>query len=157
MTSHFYFPANVNLFSRDPETNKLIPDVGYEGWWEDLIEDINSAVDEYTEDMSDFINEESFEQKVSSIRYSIILAGEDGCDFYGKVTFEHHTPLTAEEILDVKEWISGQNSDGVGEGLEIQEYETNGYVFKVELWDSRNPHLYKVYTEKEWGAMMNDL
>lgn len=157
MITNFYFPANVQIFDHDQLTNKLTPTIGWEGWWEDLLPDINDAIDHYCEDMSDYIDDESFEEKVESIFYSMVLAGEDNDIFYGKVTIEHSSPFTASEISDIKEWIEGQNSDGTGEGLACQQYMSHEVTFMIEFWSSINKHLYKIYSEDEWKEMLIDV
>ena len=42
-------------------------------------------------------------------------------ELYGCITVQTAGPLTEEEEQDLKEWISGQNSDGLGEGFEQRE------------------------------------
>lgn len=42
-------------------------------------------------------------------------------EFYGCITVQTAGPLTEDEEQDLKEWISGQNSDGLGEGFEQRE------------------------------------
>ena len=55
-----------------------------------------------------------------------------------KVTVQTAGPLTEEEEQDLKEWISGQNSDGIGEGFEQREiYFEGGHrgaFMYVSLW-----------------------
>ena len=42
-------------------------------------------------------------------------------ELYGCITVQTAGPLTEDEEQDLKEWISGQNSDGLGEGFEQRE------------------------------------
>ena len=42
-------------------------------------------------------------------------------ELYGCITVQTAGPLTKDEEQDLKEWISGQNSDGLGEGFEQRE------------------------------------
>lgn len=59
-------------------------------------------------------------------------------ELYGCITVQTSGPLTEEEEQDLKEWISGQNSDGLGEGFEQREiYFEGGHrgaFMYVSLW-----------------------
>lgn len=61
-------------------------------------------------------------------------------ELYGCITVQTAGPLTEDEEQDLKEWISGQNSDGLGEGFEQQEIYFDGTRYGgfmyVSLWNS---------------------
>ena len=89
-------------------------------------------------------------------------------ELYGCITVQTAGPLTEEEEQDLKEWISGQNSDGLGEGFEQREvarykeeneewveddededggyYETNDVDYYVygQFWWRDAKHPYKI-------------
>ena len=48
-------------------------------------------------------------------------------------------------ILIFKEWIVGQNADGLGEGFEQQDIETDEGILNVHFWDSADDY----YVESE--------
>ena len=68
---------------------------------------------------------------------------------YGKVDVFLTEELTAEETEAVKDWISGQNSDGLGEGFEQQEIRVAGLTFSVSFWNPSDD--YCIYDEAEFG------
>ena len=69
-------------------------------------------------------------------------------ELYGMVTVELTEPVSEEGIKALKDWISGQNSDGLGEGFEQQDIQTgNGYL-NVSLWQWDKG--YYVDTEEEF-------
>ena len=55
--------------------------------------------------------------------------------------------MTAEETHALKDWISGQNSDGLGEGYEQHEIRTGDGEFSVSFWNSGGD--YFVYNSDE--------
>ena len=55
---------------------------------------------------------------------------------YGRVEVTSTVPLTLEENAAMKEWISGQNSDGLGEGFEQRPIETCDGDIYVHFWNS---------------------
>ena len=61
-------------------------------------------------------------------------------ELYGCITVQTAGPLTEDEEQDLKEWISVQNSDGLGEGFEQQEIYFDGTRYGgfmyVSLWNS---------------------
>ena len=63
-----------------------------------------------------------------------------GNELYGCITVETAGELTAEQEADLKQWIEGQNADGIGEGFEQQEIEidsewSGGRIY-VSFWNS---------------------
>lgn len=71
---------------------------------------------------------------------------------YGVTTVELTDAIDEKGISDLKEWISGQNSDGLGEGFEQQDYEVDEGRLSVSLWDF---HDYFIYTEEEFQQNLN--
>lgn len=158
MITNFYFPVEVEIFTSDPITNKLIPTVGWEGWQESLLEDIRSAVNHWCDDMAYYIDDEPFEDKVESIFYDIVLIDKGKNLFYGNVIIQHRSEFNSIEIAAIKEWIEGQNSDGCGEGLACQRYMSHDLTFMINFWNCHNfpSSSCKIYTENEWRDILQD-
>lgn len=66
---------------------------------------------------------------------------------YGYVDVVLNAPLNDSEVDELKDWISGQNSDGLGEGFEQRRIETDDGGLFVSFWDSEKD--YFIYTQEE--------
>ncbi len=79
-----------------------------------------------------------------------------GC-LYGQITCELTDTLDASEEQALKDWICGQNSDGLGEGFEQQEIEYSGSyrngMMYVSLWHSGDD--YFIDNEDEFESRLN--
>lgn len=64
-------------------------------------------------------------------------------ELYGKVDVRLTEPMTEEEEKELREWIHGQNSDGLGEGYEQQEIPTDRGNLYVSFWDSGTGYFIK--------------
>ena len=71
---------------------------------------------------------------------------------YGITTAELSGEIDEKGIADLKDWISGQNSDGLGEGFEQQDFNVDEGRLSVSLWDFNE---YFIYTEKEFRQHFN--
>ncbi len=69
---------------------------------------------------------------------------------YGCVEVTSTAPLTAQEDAAMKEWISGQNSDGLGEGFEQRPIETDYGDIYAHFWNGGDD--YFVATEDALDA-----
>lgn len=72
---------------------------------------------------------------------------------YGKVDARLTEPFTNEEKEAFRDWIRGQNSDGLGEGFEQREIRTEEGDLYVSFWHSGND--YFVYDQNEMSAYLN--
>jgi len=94
------------------------------------------------------------DQKVNDSVRSKLLTCEWGVEeiggkLYGRVTVTATEAFTAEERAAMREWISGQNSDGLGEGFEQRPIETvDGAVF-VHFWNSGDDYFIATDDEVE--------
>jgi len=101
---------------------------------EPLIEDFNNTkLEQYLDD--------KLSQKVISIRAEDKISPKETFLIKVKVKGEP----SKDDIYNIKNYISGQCSDGWGEGFEQQD--TNGY--SVSTWDMNGPHIEFIKTEKE--------
>lgn len=57
-------------------------------------------------------------------------------ELYGKVDIRLTEPMTEEEENELRDWISGQNSDGLGEGFEQRKISTDRGDLYLSFWDS---------------------
>ena len=146
MIKKFYFPLTVGVRTR-----------GDYDWGDDYIEYdgtfayehkdvIENALD--YEDMSEYMwDDDGPKEKIESMYWG--FEGYTGC-LYGRVDVELKAPLTDEEVEQIKDYIYGQNSDGLGEGFEQQEIRI-GYdeEIYVHFWESGDR--YWIYDEDEFN------
>ena len=66
-----------------------------------------------------------------------------GDELYGKVDVRLTEPMTEEEEKELRDWIRGQNSDGLGEGFEQREIPTDRGDLSVSFWDSGEGYFIK--------------
>lgn len=142
MKERFYFPLTVNYCERGE----------YEGHEKDSIFanlyefEIQKAFEEYAGngEMSEYIHSKSLKSKINSMKWGFITINNK---LYGIVDVEFLSVLTEKELEELKDFICGQNSDGLGEGFEQQEINiSEGYIY-VSFWRWDN---YWIYTEEEF-------
>ena len=95
--------------------------------------------------MADYYNDNSvIKEKLVSMDWGICEINDIP---YGYVDVVLNAPLNDSEVDELKDWISGQNSDGLGEGFEQREIETDDGSLYVSFWDSGKD--YFIYTQEE--------
>lgn len=145
-TESFYFPLKGMLDEDEYEDYYEIDNMflmEYKG-------DIREAVEREQSigDMAQYFNRsESVNEKLASAVWSV---DEVGGKLYGRVNVRLKEPLTEGETEILKEWISGQNSDGLGEGVEQRAIETEEGDLYVSFWNSGDG--YFVYSQDEMDA-----
>lgn len=151
MIKKFYFPLTVSVYSRDED--------GY--WDNDAVEcdgryaDIHRGViekefDGYNDDDMIEYFYEGYSRTAKDKLQSMIWGFEsvNSC-LYGKVTVTLSEKLTDEETEAIKNYICGQNSDGLGEGFEQQPIRINDEEVYVGFWHSG--YDYWIYDEEEFN------
>ena len=149
ITGRFFFPLKITL---NPYNE--YGDVDWDAA-EDLdgrfcdgyADEINDRFDRYTErdecDMIEYFDEsDTAREKIRSAKWG--FESIDGV-LYGTVTVKLKEQLTEDEEDTFKEWIVGQNADGLGEGFEQQDIETDEGILNVHFWDSTDDY----YVESE--------
>lgn len=108
---------------------------------------INEAIEEYI--ASDDYNmayfyDEAGKEKLLSADWGLAYIGDT---LYGKVDIRLTEAMTDKEKAKLKDWISGQNSDGAGEGFEQQDIEIDDGALNVSFW--HNGDDYFIYDQEE--------
>ena len=109
-----------------------------ESYLADSVNEINDALEEYTandeNDMAAYYNEDDgVKEKLTSAVWSVELHGGR---LFGRIDCSLKESLTAEETEHLREWITGQCSDGFGEGFEQQPIDTEDGKLYVSFWHS---------------------
>lgn len=121
-----------------------------ESYLADSEDEINDALKEYTandeNDMAAYYNEnDGVKEKLTSAVWSVELHGGR---LFGRIDCSLKEALTAEETENLREWITGQCSDGLGEGFEQQPIDTEDGKLYVSFWHSGEDHA--MMTEDEF-------
>lgn len=116
----------------------------------DSEDEINDALKEYTandeNDMAAYYNEDDgIKEKLTSAVWSVELHGDR---LFGRIDCGLKEALTAEETEALRDWLTGQCSDGLGEGFEQQPIDTMDGELFVSFWNSGDD--YAMMTESEF-------
>ena len=143
VTTKYYCPLTVQVHGRDSygdiDEDGYEEDAAFAARHEDLI---RQKLLEYN--ASDEVNMAEYFHGNHGVSEKLRSADWDferrNGELYGCITVQTAGPLTEDEEQDLKEWISGQNSDGLGEGFEQQEIYFDGTRYGgfmyVSLWNS---------------------
>ncbi len=147
-TESFYFPLKGMLDEDEYEDYYEIDNMFLQEYKHDIREAVER--EQSIGDMAQYFNRsESVNEKLASAVWSV---DEVGGNLYGRVNVRLKEPLTEGETEILKEWISGQNSDGLGEGFEQRAIETEEGDLYVSFWNSGDG--YFVYSQDEMDAYL---
>lgn len=159
MVKSFYFPLAV--YNRD--SCYYYEDDDGEGEYAELDERlallyrpcIEQDFREYQggDDMTQYFTEYDNETACKKIKHIEWGFEEANNRLYGKVDVALTEELTAEETESLKQWIAGQNSDGLGEGFEQHTIHTRDHmmhdrIISVSFWHHGDN--YHIYDEAEF-------
>ena len=116
----------------------------------DSADEIADALMKYTandeNDMATYYNkDEGVSEKLTSAVWSVELYGSR---LFGRIDCGLKEALTAEETEALRDWLTGQCSDGLGEGFEQQPIDTMDGELFVSFWNSGDD--YAMMTESEF-------
>ena len=116
----------------------------------DSADEITDALNRYTandeNDMATYYNkDDGVSEKLTSAVWSVELHGDK---LFGRIDCSLKEALTAEETEALRDWLTGQCSDGLGEGFEQQPIDTMDGELFVSFWNSGDD--YAMMTEDEF-------
>lgn len=120
----------------------------------DSADEIADALNRYTandeNDMAAYYNEDDgVSEKLTSAVWSVELHGDR---LFGRIDCSLKEALTAEETKALRDWLTGQCSDGLGEGFEQQPIDTMDGELFVSFWNSGDD--YAMMTESEFAEYL---
>lgn len=145
----FYFPLTCSTEDDDGELHEddTVDLSSYLDEIQDALE-MNQARDVDTMAMFFWTPDREINDSIrSKILTCVWNAAEIGGTPYGQVTVTATEPFTEKEVAAMKEWICGQNSDGLGEGFEDHPIETEYGDIYVHFWHSGDD--YYIITDNE--------
>ena len=139
---NFYFPLLIDYDGEFEATH----------YQEEILKEFDKFYGD--EDMTEhFYHNRELKEKIHGIFWNIVVIKEE---LVGKVVvlIDNNQNLSKDEIEEIKDFIEGQNSDGLGESFEQREIRTHdGELIYVSFWDTDNYWAngdYKIYTEEEF-------
>lgn len=116
----------------------------------DSTDEISDALKKYTandeNDMAAYYNkDDGVSEKLTSAVWSVEMRSDR---LFGRIDCSLKEALTAEETEALRDWLTGQCSDGLGEGFEQQPIDTMDGELFVSFWNSGND--YAMMTESEF-------
>ena len=120
----------------------------------DSADEIADALNRYTandeNDMATYYNkDDGVSEKLTSAVWSVELHGDR---LFGRIDCSLKEALTAEETEALRDWLTGQCSDGLGEGFEQQPIDTMDGELFVSFWNSGDD--YAMMTESEFDEYL---
>lgn len=147
-TETFYFPLIGNMDEDDGYGQYEVDNSLLQCYEWDIRNLLQKEQDLDGTDMKDFFfDDDNLQKKMVSCKWDVV---EQNDTLYGKVDVRLKEPITAEEKEVLREWIIGQNADGLGESLEQRPIETEDGDLYVSMWNGGAD--YFMYDEDE----MND-
>ncbi|AGA68785.1 hypothetical protein Desdi_1273 [Desulfitobacterium dichloroeliminans LMG P-21439] len=101
--------------------------------------------------LAEYIHDEALNKKVYSLYPSVEVV--DG-ELWGVMTAGLKESLSGEETAELINFVSGQNSDGYGEGLEQRPIKTSNGEIYVSFWNHEN---YSLKLEQEMKNKTPDI
>jgi len=146
-----YMPLTANLFERDEwdclkEESELMDGRALRDYEGVILKALrNNEMPEEAESgiMHWYDKNDSVNGKVQSVKFTV--EERDG-QLWGVAECHVCGQLTPEEMTTLTDYISGQASDGWGEGFEQQDIQIGDCVLNVHLWDGDN---WSIMTEAE--------
>ena len=125
----------------------------------DSADEIVDALNCYTandeNDMAAYYNkDDGVSEKLTSAVWSVELHGDR---LFGRIDCGLKEALTAEETEALRDWLTGQCSDGLGEGFEQQPIDTMDGELFVSFWNSGDDYAMMTESEFEEYLQQNEM
>lgn len=134
-----YCPLHATLYEWD-EYGSLEDRMDWNGALAEYAEEIDQAIKRYSDDldpehglMEYYHGSDRVKQKVWSYFPKVV---GNGSELYGMIECRVTEPLNEREMYELIDDISGQLSDGWGEGFEQQDIRVSDGVLNVSFWSS---------------------
>lgn len=151
-------PLQAEFYEKD--SDRMYPDEVMDGcalsaYGADILQKMQERADYVGEDLMEYYDKnDSVKEKVTKLELSVVL--KDG-ELMGCAEVTIKAPLDRWEMSQLEDYLTGQYSDGWGEGFEQQDIPVEDGVINVHFWNSEHfqmdiLHKIPVQTEQERAA-----
>lgn len=145
LRKNFYFPLTGTIYDRDEGEEYPLSDYHIRDNIDAITKQLDKDQHYNNTTMKDYFDDNpDVQSKLESIEWKLVNVNGT---YYGCVEVELSAEIDNKGINDLKEWITGQNSDGLGEGFEQHEIRTDDGDIYVSMWDFND---YFIDTESEF-------
>ncbi|MCL2697528.1 MAG: antirestriction protein ArdA [Oscillospiraceae bacterium] len=160
-TVTYYFPLDVKMRENndyDYEDEDYDPDYIGSISSSDAVHYIDPILEQIKNDnsyfdtnrlLAEYINDDALNEKIYSILPTV---GVHGGELWGAMVMKVAGELDPDDVAELKDYISGQNSDGYGEGFEQREIKVSDGELYVSFWS--HDKKYAIYTQEEFKKLM---
>ena len=131
LQAEFYENGSDRMYPDDVMDGRALAAYG-----EEILQKMRERADYAGEDLMEYYDEkDSVKEKVTNLELSVVLKDEElmGC---AEVTIQ--APLDRWEMNRLETYLTGQYSDGWGEGFEQQDIPVEDGVLNVHFWNSEH-------------------
>ena len=150
VSESFYFPLSGSLYDEDYGGTFQVGNSYLQHFADRIQEKLEIYLDQDTQSMAKYFDKPGKEKLLLADWHLECVDNK----LYGKVDVRLKEPMTLEETKHLKDWILGQNSDGLGEGFEQQGIRTEDGLLYVSFWNSRDD--YFVYDQEEMNKYIDE-
>ena len=139
--TRLYCPLKIEIDDGSGYTDEVCSEnyVGYDDEINDFIrDDLNSDEDAVERGLAAYLHDENLDKKVYSI---MPMVETRNGNLYGVAVVQSYGELDKAETADLVGYISGQFSDGFGEGLEQRPITLGEDEVYISLWNSEDYYL----------------
>lgn len=139
--TRFYCPLKIEIDDGSGYTEEVCSEnyVGYDDEINDFIrDDLNSDEDAVERGLAAYLHDENLDKKVYFI---MPMVETRNGNLYGVAVVKSYGELDIAETADLVGYITGQFSDGFGEGLEQRPIMLGGDEVYISLWNSEDYYL----------------
>ncbi len=131
-------PLRAEFYEKD--SDRMYPDNTLNGYalaayGADILQKMQERADDVGEDLMEYYDEkDSVKEKVTKLELSVVIREGElmGC---AEVTI--NAPLDRREMNQLEDYLTGQYSDGWGEGFEQQDIPVEDGILNVHFWNSK--------------------
>lgn len=136
-TLHFYCPLTVRMYE-DDDSGQVEVSNDFLGYHEEEIRNALEADAARDGDMSQYFDGSTdLREKLISIRWDVENVQNE---IYGFIHIDLTAPPTEDEKEELRDFVLGQNSDGLGEGFEQHPVRTADGDLYISFWESGNDY-----------------
>lgn len=148
----FYFPLSAEILEEGETEGYQVSGRYLAAYEDDIREQMEYEQEGEDGDMTQYFDEDDHPTLAKKLKSIVWDARSVNNELYGCVEVKLKAPMTADEEESLKDWITGQNSDGFGEGFEQHPIDIDEGELYVSFWGDG----YFICNEAEFQELISE-